>query len=316
MAQSCCNIPGHTWSSSRKNLRPVTAWMCKRAPHISIDSKICDTCRKKLSKETQDVTEPILSEPDPPSPPSSHATESDPLFSDASEAASSLNMYLAEISETPYSQSRACSKSYARQKVKKITEALQHTVITGAPIDDGTEMIQQLKEKFQETKKRSEQVQMLTVLLKSWSVKKIQHEFGVLEYSVRQSKKLVGESGIISLPRPLRDLHCHIRTSEHRTFYESDDISGVMPGKNEFISVKKDSKHRHVQKRLVLNNLREVYCKFKERFPDCKVGFSNFAELKPIHCVLAGLSGKHSVCVCTIHQNVKLISFEMQIPEL
>ena len=112
-------------------------------------------------------------------------------------------MYLAEIGETPYSQSKARSKSYSRQKVKKITEALQHTVITGAPIDEGTEMIQQLKEKFQATKKRSEQVQVLTVLPKSWTVKKIQQEFGVSEYLARQSKKLVEERGILSLPAPL-----------------------------------------------------------------------------------------------------------------
>ena len=89
--------------------------MCERAPHISIDSKICDTCRKKLSKESQDVPEPILSEPDPPSPPTSQATESDPLFSSPLDAACSLNMYLAEIGETPYSQSRAHSKSYILQ---------------------------------------------------------------------------------------------------------------------------------------------------------------------------------------------------------
>ena len=39
MAQSCCNpfdIPGHNSGSRRNNLRPVTAWMCKRAPQISI----------------------------------------------------------------------------------------------------------------------------------------------------------------------------------------------------------------------------------------------------------------------------------------
>ena len=94
-------------------------------------------------------------------------------------------MYLAEVGETPYSQSKARSKSCSRQKVKKITEALQRTVITGAPIDDGTEMIEQLKEKFQETKKRSERVQVLTVLLKSWSVKKMQQEFGDSEYLAR-----------------------------------------------------------------------------------------------------------------------------------
>ena len=67
---------------------------------------------------------------------------------------------------------------------------------------------------------------------------------------------------------------------------------------------------------LSLSSLREVHHEFKERFPDCKVGFSIFAELRPKHCVLAGANGTHSVCVCTVHQNVKLMSFEMQIPEL
>ena len=89
------------------------------------------TCRRKLSKESLDVTESVTSELDPPTPPSSQATESDPLFSHGSETVSSLNMCLAEIGETPFSQSRARSKTYSREKVKKVTEALQHTVITG-----------------------------------------------------------------------------------------------------------------------------------------------------------------------------------------
>ena len=63
-------------------------------------------------------------------------------------------MCLAEIGETPFSKSRARSKIYYGQKVQKITETLQHTVITGVHTyivhDDGIEMIQQLKEKFQE----------------------------------------------------------------------------------------------------------------------------------------------------------------------
>ena len=125
--------------------------------------------------------------------------------------------------------------------MKKITETLQHTVITGAPIDEGTEMIQQLKEKFQATKKRSEQVQVLTVLPKSWTVKKIQQEFGVSEYLVRQSKKLVEERGILYLPGPLRGPSLPSETvNTVCTFYESDDISRVMPGKKDFVSVKED----------------------------------------------------------------------------
>ena len=86
--------------------------------------KIHDTCRKKLSKESLDVTESVTSDLDPPTPPSSQATESDPLLSHSSEAVSSLNVCLAEIGETPFSQSRAWSKAYSKQKVKKITEAL------------------------------------------------------------------------------------------------------------------------------------------------------------------------------------------------
>ena len=157
MDQSCCNpfeIPGHTWSSRRKNLRPVIAWMRERSPHITIGMKICDTCRKKLSKELPDPIESVTSKLDPPTILNLQATESDPLFSRGSEAVSSLNVCLEEIGETPLCQSRARSKTYCRQKVKKITEALQRTVITETPIDDGAEMIQQLKEKFWETKSK------------------------------------------------------------------------------------------------------------------------------------------------------------------
>ena len=54
-----------------------------------------------------------------------------------------------------------------------------------------------------------------------------------------------------------------------------------MPGKKDFVSVKKDGERQHVQKQLILSNLREVHREFKERFPDYKVGFSKFAELRP-----------------------------------
>jgi len=137
-------------------VRSVTNWMCERAPCITIGMKICDTCRKKLSKESPDITEPVSSEFNSPTLPSSPGTGSDSLFSHSSEAVPSLNMCLAEIGEAPFFQSRG--RFYCGQKVRKITEALQRTVITRAPINDGTETIQHLKEKLQETKRRSEQV--------------------------------------------------------------------------------------------------------------------------------------------------------------
>ena len=71
--------------------------------------------------------------------------------------------------------------------------------------------------------------------------------------------------------------------------------------------VRQGDQRVHVQKRLLLGNLKEVYQQFKEKHPMEKIGFSKFSELRPQHCVLAGASGTHAVCVCTIHQNVKLM---------
>ena len=298
MAQSCCNpfdIPGHSWSSRTKNLRPVTAWMCERAPQISIGSKICDTCRKKLSKEP-----PVLI-PEPDSP-SSEAEEPE-MYVHTPEAVASLNMCLADLGETPYSHIKARGKKYSRQKVEKITEAMKRTIISGETTDDGSEMIQQLKEKFRSTAQRSEQLQILTVLLKSWSLKKIQQEFGVSNYMARKSKDLVKKKGVLSLPGPKLGPSLLPETVDIvHAFYEHDDISRVMPGKKDFVSVKQEGKRVHVQKRLMLSNLREVYHEFKEKFPDRKIGFSKFAELRPKHCILAGASG-YTFCMCVYNSS-------------
>ena len=116
---------------------------------------------------------------------------------------------------------------------------------------------------------------------------------------VWQAKKLVEERGILSLPGPLRGSSLASETVDTVCmFYKSDDISCVMPGKKDFVSVKKDGERQHVQKRLILSNLREVHREFKERLPDCKVGFTKFAELRPKHCVFAGASAcTLSMCV-------------------
>ncbi|CAF4159905.1 unnamed protein product [Rotaria magnacalcarata] len=52
---------------------------------------------------------------------------------------------------------------------------------------------------------------------------------------------------------------------------------------------------------------KEVYAIFKAQNPEYKIGFSKFAELRPKQCILAGSSGTHAVCVCTLHQNTKLM---------
>ena len=86
-------------------------------------------------------------------------------------------------------------------------------------------------------------------------MKKVQQEFGVSEYLAQQSKKLV-EKGF---PDPSCEPSLPPETViDVCSFYESDNISRVMPGKKDFVSVK-ERKREYIQKRLVLSNLRGVY---------------------------------------------------------
>jgi len=207
--------------------------------------------------------------------------------------------------------------NYVKQKAGKIQKTVRKKLelITGFPLSESdpeqevtdTEMIYQLKEKFRSCTSRSEKVQVLTVLPKSWSIRKIEKEFSATNYMVRNAKQLVEEKGILSTPNQKagRTLSTSI-VDDVRTFYTSEMISRMMPGMKDYVSVNIGGQRQHKQKRLVLCNLKEAFGQFKETFPDHKVGFSKFAELRPKECVLAGGSGTHAVCVCTIHQNLKL----------
>ena len=113
------------------------------------------------------------------------------------------------------------------------------------------------------------------------------------------------QKGIITCP----DLIQHQKISQQildtiKAFYCDDDYSKQMPGKKDYVSL---GKKQYISKRLILYNLKEFYAAYKFKYPNNKVGFSKFCSFRPKWCVLAGPKGTHSVCVCTIHQNVKLM---------
>ena len=150
-----------------------------------------------------------------------------------------------------------------------------------------------------------EKVQLLTLAPDSWSREYCSKYFDVSEYLVRKARDLKRDSGILATPLPKKGktiLQEHIIDIEN--FYKSDENSRQMPGKKDCVSIRKNV---HEQKRLVLCNLRELYAAFKMQNPDIKVGFSKFCALRPKSCIIAGKSGTHSVCVCSIHQNAVLL---------
>ena len=83
-----------------------------------------------------------------------------------------------------------------------------------------------------------------------------------------------------------------------------------MPGKNDYVSI---GRKQHMQKRLILCNLKELYVSFKTKYPQEVIEFSKFCSLRPKWCITVGASGTHSVCVCTLHQNAILLTNSIQI---
>jgi hypothetical protein len=145
---------------------------------------------------------------------------------------------------------------------------------TGVKNDTDSEMLNQLKEKFKEKNLSvSKKLQILTVLPKSWTCNNIQNEFAISNRMARKVKALVKINGIFATPNPKcgKLLNKSVRERVY-TFYDSDDISHLMPGKKDFVSVKTSDKTRiHVQKRLVLGNLKELFEVFKTTYPDKKI---------------------------------------------
>ena len=124
---------------------------------------------------------------------------------------------------------------------------------------DESEMIAQLKDKFESVTKRSEKVLVLTVLPKSWTIRKVQEEFGASNYMVRKAKELMKEKGVLSTPNPKPGHTLPAETIDLvQSFYESDEVSRMMPGCKDFVSVRKAEGRVHVQKRLILSNLKET----------------------------------------------------------
>lgn len=315
----CCNPFEKTGHKTLKNLRSVQIWMCELKPSIKPDAKICNACRKQLSVEKSQSQrkcdyancEEFNEEKDNPL---------DTSFSDPNTSIEYLNKSLEYIEESPIVKKRIKNDpAYCKRKLDRVTKNLTKKLFDKNEEQDDddddkddahSEIVIQLKEKFMQTESMSEKFLILTVLPQSWTIGKIEKEFHVSNRMARKAKALVKEKGILSTPDPKAGKSLkEVAKQKVLAFYNSDEVSRIMPGKKDYVSMKtKDGKKpEHVQKRLILGNLKEIYDLFKTENSQEKIGFSKFAELRPKNCVLAGGSGTHTVCVCTIHQNVKLM---------
>ena len=126
-----------------------------------------------------------------------------------------MNKCLFEIGETLLLAAATKSKQM-EDKIGRITEAMKGLLLEEAPkispqCSDESEMILQLKEKFQTMTKRSEQLQILTILPQSWTKKQIQAEFGVTDYMARKVNSLFVKRGFSQVQILSVVTHYHLR---------------------------------------------------------------------------------------------------------
>ena len=219
------------------------------------------------------------------------------------------------LEKAPFVRKKLQQVKYPDDKLNKIRWAVKRKILPEeqelSETDDEAEILKQLMDNFDKSSSRSEKVQTLTVLPKSWSIQGVQEEFGATYYMVRKAKELVKQKGILSTPNP---------KPGHELPEETVQAS---------LNLKRLARQCQAKKRCCFCSsrkskssfpkeigLKEAYQLFKDKFPTKSIGFSKFAELRPKHCILAGASGTHAVCVCTIHQNIKLMMVGAKIPDI
>lgn len=329
------NLPDHSYKKTK--LRRLSQdLLIKLNLTESPDVRICDSCRKKVYKLSFSSNE-ILCETSG-SCDDKHKSSDDRASEESEKSASSsgssvneqgvgniedVNKSLVSIGESPIKKRKLLQKRYPREKLQKVTSSLakkvfrvEDSAVTSTEKSDNNDIIRKLIESFHKTNDNTLKVKILTIF-EDWSYSKIKEHFEASDHMIRVAKKLAKENGILSSPgiKIGKPLELSI-VSKVLEFYRSDEISRVMPGKKNFVSVKEEGQKVHKQKRLILCNLKETYRCFKDKYPLVKISFSKFAELRPKECILPGANGTHSVCVCIYHENVKLLIEGANIPLL
>ncbi len=334
----------HPGKYKRKGLRTITTEKCEQFPLMNFNSyqKLCRQCFDMLNKSSRYISRFDSGENSSTSENNAAVdiVESDNVsdlyqFNTDSESEkieeyelNVINTSLQLIGESPVTKRKMSSKKYPQEKVARVcsnvakrlkvdqtAETPQLTMKQKA--DNFDVMLEQYQAKFNRAT-RSEKVSILTAMPSSWSIRKLAGAFNTTYHLAKTSKNLQAQEGCLSNPnrkagRPLNEQV----VASVKDFFLREDISRTLPGKRDYVSIKTVGSERiHAQKRLVLCNLKEAYQQFKSENPSTKLGFSKFAEFRPKQCVLAGSSGTHSVCVCQIHQNTKLMIQGAQLHQL
>lgn len=261
--------------------------------------KLCTLCHENLQEQCHQHPSSSSSE-----------REGDEPADESCEADAKISALLVSVGDSPIDNRKLGVKRYVENKMQKIEGSVRKRLKLQPPMMelDYNEMMEQLKTRFRDSQKVSDKVQVLTIVPRSCTIKRIQSEFGATYNMARLAKQLVASYVVLSTPNArLGKMLPKLVEEKIIEFYLTDAVSRVTPGKKDCVLMMVNGKKEHVQKRLLLFTLKDAYRQFQDENVGVKVGLTKFRELRPKNVVLPGASGTHNVCVCAIHQNVKLM---------
>ncbi|KAJ8884061.1 hypothetical protein PR048_015918 [Dryococelus australis] len=312
LQNKCCNPFGKIDHIVKTGIRATDAEisdkvcslvMKKIVNDIKPDQKLCPFCKTALHDKLEQKSQ----------------SESHEEFVTVEEVNSSLSSI--GISPLKRKLSGRNKKSYAKHKIRTAHNVIENKIATVIGVHLKTEQpssskqcencvdfkyfLEDLKGKIKESN-RKQNIQLLSLGHRSWTITKTAAEFCVSERIVKHARKLKADKGILAHPanRKGRKLSAEV-CIKVQNFFEDNEFSRLCSGKDS-IPMRISRINTYKQKRLLLCNLWEMYVHYSNQNGP-EIGFSKFCELKPKWCIGVGSAGTYAVCVCTLHQNIKLM---------
>ena len=269
-------------------------WALRSGKTFVPGQKICRACWRSLQ---------TLSANDTTSSSTSTSTESETeFFTHSTMDAAVMNTSFELCSVSPLKQHGKSKKTQVAEACRKILKTAnillgkidqqsrsveicekQHDHLTQddkEKIEHSDQLCEAIDEKMHSADKITK-LQLLTLIPDTWSVEKAAQHFGVNNYQVKKARKL--KKRILSRPEKKKSRALSEETKQLViNFYQDEEFTRIMPGKKDIVSL---SRNVHKQKRLVLYNLKKLFCTFKTRYPSTQIGFSSFCILQPKWCV-------------------------------
>jgi len=195
---------------------------------------------------------------------------------------------------------RAKEREKKRKQRKKIAGLLKKTTKSSSKVSSQTFGKPLSRAKKHLLKCPERKVQVLAKMVQDLSPRKRKAVVDLCDKNSKRRKEQDKE----------RKKRCDALTNDEvqkvQDFYVRDDISRMLPGKKDYVSVKQaDGKREHRQKRVLLFKIGEAHELFKEE-SNVQIGKSKFAELRPPQ-VIPSSAIDQEVCICKYHENIDLL---------